>query len=269
MPEPSAQSSQNDTDRPPGPRVAASAAVFRGDAVLLIQRGKGALQGLWSLPGGHVEPGEPAREAARREVAEETSVQADLKAFVDKMTKFEGTPENMEALVPGPDYNFQAFISRRLVLWSDILRCSPFSKLATRLPLRWSGTLYSLLGLDKACAQRHLENLADTVLIMREGGFGKLSAEDIREYSMRCGSMVFAGVAREALAKNVPPISEATRRKVVGALEHHTKLLLSDFDWTTLAPEHAWRREETARMFEIRSPESWSFQKGAWKMSLG
>lgn len=65
------------------PRAAASAAVFRGDEVLLIRRGSGALQGYWSLPGGHVEAGERTREAARREVLEETGVDADLRHFLD------------------------------------------------------------------------------------------------------------------------------------------------------------------------------------------
>lgn len=65
------------------PRAAASAAVFRGDAVLLIRRGGGALQGLWSLPGGHIEAGERAIEAARREVLEETGVAAEILQFVD------------------------------------------------------------------------------------------------------------------------------------------------------------------------------------------
>ena len=41
---------------PEWPRCAASAAIFRGSMVLLVQRGKGALKGLWSLPGGHIEP---------------------------------------------------------------------------------------------------------------------------------------------------------------------------------------------------------------------
>jgi ADP-ribose pyrophosphatase YjhB (NUDIX family) len=65
------------------PRCGASAAVFRGETVLLIVRAKGALKGLWSLPGGHIEPGETARAAAMREVREETGVEADIDALVD------------------------------------------------------------------------------------------------------------------------------------------------------------------------------------------
>jgi 8-oxo-dGTP diphosphatase len=51
--------------------------------VLLVQRAKGELQGLWSLPGGHIEPGEPARMAALREVREETGVEAELAGLLD------------------------------------------------------------------------------------------------------------------------------------------------------------------------------------------
>ena len=65
------------------PRCGASAAIFRGEAVLLIVRAKGALKGLWSLPGGHIEPGETARAAAQREVLEETGVEVEIDALVD------------------------------------------------------------------------------------------------------------------------------------------------------------------------------------------
>ncbi|MBO0766741.1 MAG: NUDIX hydrolase, partial [Hyphomicrobiaceae bacterium] len=68
----------------PWPRCAASAAIFRGREVLLIQRGKaGPLLGFWSLPGGHIEPGEPARAAAVREVREEAGVTAELAGLLD------------------------------------------------------------------------------------------------------------------------------------------------------------------------------------------
>lgn len=69
---------------PRWPRGAASAAIFRGGAVLLIERGKGGpFQGLWSLPGGHIEPGEPVRVAALREVREETGIVAELAGLLD------------------------------------------------------------------------------------------------------------------------------------------------------------------------------------------
>ena len=67
----------------PWPRCGASAAIFRGTEVLLIERAKGPLRGLWSLPGGHIEPGEAARGAALREVREETGVEADIAGLLD------------------------------------------------------------------------------------------------------------------------------------------------------------------------------------------
>jgi len=70
-------------ENPRWPRVAASIAVFRDGEVLLVERGKGPRRGIWSLPGGHIEPGETARAAAQRELVEETGVVADLLGLVD------------------------------------------------------------------------------------------------------------------------------------------------------------------------------------------
>ena len=61
---------------------AASACVWRGDDVLLVERGKALGQGMWSLPGGKLEMGEAPVEAAARELLEETNVRADLQQHV-------------------------------------------------------------------------------------------------------------------------------------------------------------------------------------------
>jgi len=58
------------------PRAGVSVAVLRGDGALLVQRGKGAYRGYWSLPGGAIGLGETAVEAARRELMEETGLLA-------------------------------------------------------------------------------------------------------------------------------------------------------------------------------------------------
>ena len=63
---------------PAQPFLAASAAVFRGDRVMLASRGCAPMEGLVSLPGGGVEAGETLGEAALRELREETGVEAKL-----------------------------------------------------------------------------------------------------------------------------------------------------------------------------------------------
>jgi ADP-ribose pyrophosphatase YjhB (NUDIX family) len=65
------------------PRLAVSACVWRDGRVLIVRRGKPPITGIWSLPGGRVEPGETLRDAAARELQEETGVSADLQHLVD------------------------------------------------------------------------------------------------------------------------------------------------------------------------------------------
>jgi acetyl-CoA carboxylase carboxyl transferase subunit beta len=50
---------------------AASVALIDHDKVLLIQRNRAPYHGLWTLPGGRLEPGETPEEAAVREIREE------------------------------------------------------------------------------------------------------------------------------------------------------------------------------------------------------
>jgi ADP-ribose pyrophosphatase len=48
--------------------------VFKGDAVLMVLRGNSPSRGTWAIPGGSVRLGETLREAAEREILEETGV---------------------------------------------------------------------------------------------------------------------------------------------------------------------------------------------------
>lgn len=59
---------------PMRPMLGVGAVVFRGDEVLLIERGQEPLKGWWTLPGGMVETGERLECAVRREILEETGL---------------------------------------------------------------------------------------------------------------------------------------------------------------------------------------------------
>jgi 8-oxo-dGTP diphosphatase len=52
--------------------------VDNADRLLLIQRGRPPAEGLWSLPGGRIEPGETPQQAIVREVREETGLHTSV-----------------------------------------------------------------------------------------------------------------------------------------------------------------------------------------------
>ncbi len=76
------------------PEVCVGAVVIHDGRLLLVQRGRGAGQGLWSIPGGRVEGGERMTDAVAREVMEETGLSVEPGPWV-------GCVERIS-----PDYHF-------------------------------------------------------------------------------------------------------------------------------------------------------------------
>jgi ADP-ribose pyrophosphatase YjhB (NUDIX family) len=81
------------------PKLGVSACVWRDGKVLIIQRAKPPIVGIWSLPGGHVEAGEPLRHAAARELLEETGVTAKLDQLVDTVDVIRRDPGSGQVLL--------------------------------------------------------------------------------------------------------------------------------------------------------------------------
>ncbi len=71
----------NETRKAPVPAV--GVVCLRGDDVLLVRRGTPPLEDSWSVPGGRIEWGERAADAALRELMEETGCSAELVGLID------------------------------------------------------------------------------------------------------------------------------------------------------------------------------------------
>lgn len=119
------------------PVPAVGVVCMRGGDVLLIRRGSPPRLGEWSLPGGRIEFGEPAEDAALRELREETGVTAELVGLIDVVDGL-FPPDRHYVLVDyaarwiagepvaGDDAAEAAFIpleeAQRLVAWDETRR---------------------------------------------------------------------------------------------------------------------------------------------------
>ena len=63
---------------PDRPILGVGALILDGDNILLVERGREPLQGMWSLPGGVLETGETLAEGIHREVLEETGLTIEI-----------------------------------------------------------------------------------------------------------------------------------------------------------------------------------------------
>lgn len=75
------------------PVLAVSTAIFRDGKVLLARRGAKPSIGLWTLPGGRVEPGETLSEAAAREVMEEVGVTCAIIGVAGAIDVIQNAPD--------------------------------------------------------------------------------------------------------------------------------------------------------------------------------
>jgi len=64
------------------PKVAVAVFIERDHRVLLVRRAMNPERGKWALPAGYVDYGEDPREAARREVREETGLEVEITRLV-------------------------------------------------------------------------------------------------------------------------------------------------------------------------------------------
>ena len=92
----------------PRPVLAALAVVVEPGRVLLVRRRNKPDAGLWGYPGGKVEWGETVADAAVRELAEETGVQAEALDFLTLIDVIRGAPPE------GHHFVLAAVLCRRL-----------------------------------------------------------------------------------------------------------------------------------------------------------
>jgi 8-oxo-dGTP diphosphatase len=97
-------------------RIPCAGAVIKDDAgrMLLILRGHDPGAGLWSIPGGRIEPGETDAEAVVREVREETGLEVACGQLLGSVER----PGHAGDIIEIRDY-FAVFVSGELAAGDD------------------------------------------------------------------------------------------------------------------------------------------------------
>ncbi len=90
---------------PSHPQLAVSAAIFRGDKILVVRRARSPAKGFYSLPGGRVEFGESLHAALQREVDEETGLKIEIMGLA-------GWREVLPGATGGGHYLIMSFAAR-------------------------------------------------------------------------------------------------------------------------------------------------------------
>lgn len=120
---------------------AVSVAVVRGDTVLLVKRALPPSQGLYAFPGGKVESGETLEQAARRELMEETGLEASGFRPVDTIFiegSSEGHPVDYRLTVFGARY------ARGEAIAADDAESAAFYTLAEMSDLPLAGSVFTI-----------------------------------------------------------------------------------------------------------------------------
>jgi 8-oxo-dGTP diphosphatase len=121
----------------PHPAVATDIAVFtlRGGAlhVLLIERGAEPFRGAWALPGGFLQPDEELDACARRELKEETGVDAELLLPFGNFSAPDRDPRERVisvaylALMPSDELKLAAATDAAQAKWFAVSRLPPLA----------------------------------------------------------------------------------------------------------------------------------------------
>lgn len=137
---------------------------------------------------------------------------------------------------------------QKLALYHYLVQSYPWPLMHPYLPFHWRHIMLFGSPLNRFNIRHHEEILLDTILIVREGGFGKLSPQDICDYCIKTGDQRFIHEwLALALHDDRLPVSTAMAATMAPILDDYAKTML-DQDWTRLIPRFRWMVEATTRI---------------------